>query len=108
MAPSDTVLTLYSVSVPPPCYRSGTLKTPVILPKCRRQVAPKRAYTFDPTKSEWADYAAIQPLCRNLSGNELTRNSSGNTLSQSSQLSEPLWTDRGLKSGISVREVIST
>ena len=26
-------LTLCSVSVPPPCYRSGTLKTPVILPK---------------------------------------------------------------------------
>ena len=23
----------YSVSVPPPCYRSGTLKTPIILPK---------------------------------------------------------------------------
>ena len=23
----------YSVSVPPPCYRSGTKKTPVILPK---------------------------------------------------------------------------
>ena len=23
----------YSVSVPPPCYRSGTLKTLVILPK---------------------------------------------------------------------------
>ena len=27
------VLTLYLVSVPPPCYGSGTLKTPVILPK---------------------------------------------------------------------------
>ena len=27
------VLTLYSVSVPPQCYRSGMLKTPVILPK---------------------------------------------------------------------------
>ena len=23
----------YSVYVPPPCYRSGTLKTPIILPK---------------------------------------------------------------------------
>ena len=52
------------------------------------------------------------PLSRrsvgNLSGNELTRNSSGNTRSQSSQLAEPLWTDPGLKSGISVRELIST
>ena len=38
---------------------------------------------------------------------ELTRNSSGKTQSQSSQLAEPLWTDPGLKSGISVRELIS-
>ena len=30
------------------------------------------------------------------------------TLSQSSQLAEPLWTDPGLKSGISVRKLIST
>ena len=28
--------------------------------KCRRQVTPKHAYTFDPTKSEWADHAAVQ------------------------------------------------
>ena len=28
--------------------------------KCRSQVTPKYAYTFDPTKSEWADYAAVQ------------------------------------------------
>ena len=30
------------------------------------------------------------------------------TLSQSPQLAEPLWTDAGIKSGISVRELIST
>ena len=30
------------------------------------------------------------------------------TLSQSSQLAEPLWADPGLRSGISVRELIST
>ena len=34
--------------------------------------------------------------------------SSGNTLSKSSQLAKPLWTDPGLKSGISVHELIST
>ena len=28
--------------------------------KCRWQVTPKHAYTFDPTKLEWADYAAVQ------------------------------------------------
>ena len=40
-------------------------------------------------------------------GNELTRNSSGNTRLQSSQFAEPLWTDPGLKHGISLHELIS-
>ena len=44
----------------------------------------------------------------NLSSNELTRNLSGNTRPQSYQLAEPLWTDPGITSGISVRELIST
>ena len=61
--------------------------------KCRWQVTPKHAHTFDPTKSEWADHAAVQAECGNLSGNELTRNWSGNTHPQSSQLAEPLWDD---------------
>ena len=64
-------------------------------------------YTLDPSKSEWADYAAVQAEYGNLSGNELTRNSSGDTQLPSSQLAEPLWTDPGLKSGINVRELIS-
>ena len=76
--------------------------------KCRWQVTPKHAYTPDPSKSEWADHAAVQASCGNLSENELARNSSGNTLAQSSQLAEPLWTDPGLESGISVRQLIST
>ena len=65
-------------------------------------------YTLDPTKLEWADYAAVQAQCGNLSGNELTRNLSGNTQSQSSQLGKPLLTDPGLKSGTSARKLIST
>ena len=69
--------------------------------KCRWQVTPKLAYTLDPMKSEWADYATVHAQCENLSGDELTRNSSGNSRSQSSQLAEPLWTDPGLKFGIS-------
>ena len=44
--------------------------------KCRWQITPKPAYTFDPTKSKWADYAAVQAECGNLSGIELTRKSS--------------------------------
>ena len=97
----------YSVSVPPPCYRSGTLKkTQSFDQKCIWQVTPKHAYSLDPSKSEWADHAATQE--DNLSGNELLRNSSGNTRLQSSQLAEPLWTDPGLMGGISVHELIST
>ena len=45
---------------------------------------------------------------RNLSRNEFTRNLSGNIRPQSSQLTEPLWTDPGIKNEISVRELIST
>ena len=40
-------------------------------------------------------------------GNELTRSSSGNTRPQLSRLAEPQWTDPGVKSGTSVREMIS-
>ena len=76
--------------------------------KCRWQSTPKHACTLDPTKSEWADYTAVQAQCGNLSLHELTRNSSGNTQSQSPQLAEPLWTDPGLRSGISVHDLIST
>ena len=91
-----------------PCVTTVACKRPwSFCQKCRWQVTPKHAYTFDPTKSEWADYAAVQAEWRNLTGKELTRNSSGNTRSQSSQLAEPLWTDPGLTSGISVRELIS-
>ena len=68
---------------------------------------PKHAYTLEQTKSEWADYAAVQASWGSLSGNELTRNSSGNTQLQSSQLADSLWADAGLKSGLSVHELIS-
>ena len=64
--------------------------------KCRWQVTPKQACTLDPTKSEWADYAALQAECGNLSKNELTRNFSRNIRSQSSQLAEPRCTDPGI------------
>ena len=35
--------------------------------KCRRQVTPQNVYTLDPTKSERADYAAVQAQCGNYS-----------------------------------------
>ena len=51
------------------------------------------------------------PLSRHsvwdLSGNKLAHNSSGKAWSLSSRLAEPLWIDPGLKSGISVHELIT-
>ena len=92
-----------------PCVTAVACKRPQsFCKKYRWQVTPKHAYTFDPTKLEWADYATVQAQCGNLSGNKLTCNSSRSTQSQSSQLTEPLWTDPGLKSGISVHKQIST
>ena len=42
--------------------------------KCSRQVTPKHAYTLDPPKSEWADYAAVQGKVWESIRNELIRN----------------------------------
>ena len=93
----------------PSCVTAVAHKRPrPFCQKCRWQVTPKHAYTLDPLKSEWADYATVQAECWNLSGNKLIHNSSENTWSQSSQLAEPLLTDPGLKSGISLCELTST
>ena len=67
------------------------------MPLCRHSVGTYQLVSW-----------CFEPSQGNLSGNELTRNSSGNIRSQSSQLAESLWTDPGLKSGIIVRELIST
>ena len=52
------------------------------------------------------------PLCRHSIGTYQETSShatrQGTTQPQSSQLVEPLWTDPGLKNGISVRQLIST
>ena len=80
----------YSASVPPRGTTMARKRPRSFCQKYRWQVTPKHAYTLDSLKLEWADYAAVQAECGNLSGNELTHNSSGNTRSQSSQLAEPL------------------
>ena len=98
----------WSVSVSPPVTALARKRPRSFCQKSRWhcRFTPKHAYTLDPPKSEWADYAAVQAECGNLSGNEFKRNSSGNTRSQSSKLAEPLWTDPGLKTGISLPELI--
>ena len=76
--------------------------------KCRSQVTSKHAFTPNPTKSEWADYAAVQTECGNPIRKRAHTQLAGNTRSPSSQLAEPLWTDHGLKSRINLPELIST
>ena len=71
-----------------PCVAAVARKRPwSFCQKCRWQVTPKHTYTLDPSKSEWADYAAVQVEYGNLSGNKLTCNSSGNTYRHLSSLS---------------------
>ena len=98
----------YSVSVPHSVTAVARKRPRSLYQICRWQVTPKNAYNLDPTESEWAEYAAIHALSGDLFENELTRNLSGNARPKSPQLAEPLWTDPGLKSRISVCELIST
>ena len=78
--------------------------------KCRCQVTLKHAYTFKPNEvgAGWLCRClgiVLEPIQKKK--DKLTRNSLGNTRLQSSQLAEPLWTGPGLKSGITVRDLIS-
>ena len=66
--------------------------------KRRWQIKHKHACTPHPTKSEWADYAAVEAQCGNLSGNELIRRLS---------LGHCGLILASLKSGINMRELIS-
>ena len=102
------MLTLTWCPFHPPATEVARKRPQSLCQKRRWQITTKHAYTLDPTKSEWSDYATVQAKCGNLSGNELTRNLYGNIRPQSSQLAEPQWTDPGIKSGISVRDLIST
>ena len=50
----------YSVSVPPHVTDVALKRPRSFCQKCMWQVTHKQAYTLDPTKLEWADYAAVQ------------------------------------------------
>ena len=61
--------------------------------------------------TQWSQYELPIPLSRHSVGTYLETSSHATcqgTLGQSSRLAEPLWTDPGIKSGISVHELIST
>ena len=50
----------YAVTVAPCVTAVARKRHQPFCQKCRWQVTPKDADTFDPTKSEWTDYAAVQ------------------------------------------------
>ena len=77
--------------------------------KCRWQVTPKHAYTHNPLKSEWVDYALHAGIVWKPNREISPHATHQVTLkTQSSQLAEPLWTNPGLKSSIGVHDLIST
>ena len=109
-SPESTLYTdSYSVSIPPPVLLQWHVKDPSHSAKSTDGRLHQNMHT---PLTQQSRSGLTMPLSRHsvgiLSGNELTHNSSGNTWSQSSQLAGPLWTDPGLKSGISVRELSST
>ena len=93
----------YSVSVPP--------RVTAVVRKRPRSFRQKRRWQTHTPLTQRSRSGLTMPLSGHsvgtLSGNELTCNSSGNTQSQSSQLAEPLWTNPGVKRGISMRKLIS-
>ena len=94
----------YLVSIPALCYR--TVQWHIKDPGHSAKSADGRLHLNMHTPLTHRSRSGLN--MPHLSGNELSRNSSGKIWSQSSQLAEPLWTDPGLKSGISLCKLIST
>ena len=74
----------YSVSIPPTVLLQWHVKDPDHSAKSANGMLHlnMHVYTLDPSKSEWADYTAVQAECGNLSGNELTWGMNCQTFSQ--------------------------
>ena len=56
----------YLVSVPFPVTAVARKRFRSFCQKCMWEITHKDAYTFDQTKSEWADYAVVRAKCWNL------------------------------------------
>ena len=97
----------YSVSLPPLCYADACKRPSHFAKSAGGRLHLNMHTPF--THQSWSGLTMpLSRQCGDLSGNKLTCNSSGNTRPQSSQLAEPPWTDPDLKSGISLRKLIST
>ena len=81
----------YPVSVPPHVTAVACIKPKSFCQKCSWHVTPKHAYTLDPTKLGWADYAIIWKQ----TDMQLVREHFATVISARWST----WTDPGLKSG---------
>ena len=99
-SPSSSIFFSFSSLLPPPAPPSSSSSS---FGYCCQHLFPAQNDEFICSEAETQNFK----YRINIEYTE-TRNSSGNTRPQSSQLSEPLWTDLGLTSGTSVRELIST
>ena len=90
-----------SASVPPPGLPQWHVKDPDHSAKNVGGRLHLNTHTYDPTKSEWADYA-VQASCGNISGNEFTRQG---TLCHSRF---SLMINHGIKSENGMHELIHT
>ena len=127
-------LVIKEFRVRPPAGTAGEFSSPeltfcagsysvVSVPHCVTAVTHERSRSFYKSAGGVLHLKTLTPLTKRswsgltmlsihsvgtYQGNEVTRNSLGYRCPQSSQLAEPLWTDPGVKCGISMLELIST
>ena len=64
--------------------------------------------THTPFTNNWVGWLCFPDSVGTCQGNKFTHNTSGNVQPQSSQLTEPKWTDPSLRCGMGVCELITT
>ena len=98
----------YSVSVPPPCYHSDTLKNPG---HSTKSAGGRLHLNTHAPLTQRSQSGLSMTLSRHSVGTYPETSSHATrqgTFGLSSQLAEQLWTDPGIKSEISVCDLIST
>ena len=88
--------------------QATTERLDAVVPELHFHNLKQREYRFLP-KLRWTwNFWPFWCFINDKWNGTMWASSPGNTRSQSSQLAEPLWTNPGVKSGISVRKLIST
>ena len=98
----------YLVSVLPPCYCSGTKKTPVILSKAQLAGYTKTGIHLWPNAVRVGWLCCCPDTVWEPVWKQAHKQPVRDIQPQSSQLAKPLWTACGIKSGISLCKLNST